>query len=314
MVFSFSKKLKLLECFKRYFAKLSADSLLSPRTIEKYLEVAKRIVDILGDISIKKLDGKIIQGLKIHLNQRNLSSSRKNHFLIVIRNLLQFLCEEEGLKVFDFRRIVKYKVPQKEVKYLSKEELLKLVNAPKKTIYTGLRMIAALWTIISTSLRVSELLSIKKKDINFETGILSTRTKGDKPHQAVLNQEAKKAIREYLAVRNDDNEYLFVTANKNKINQWSVGDFQRSLRNLGKKLGFKINITPHLVGRKSVATLMYKEGVPLGVIQAQLNHSSSQVTTKFYIGNLAFQDVLKHHKRVMNFDIESDSSEGGEKK
>src|SRR4030042_2964487 len=91
------QKYKLSECYKRYFAKLSADSLLSPRTIEKYLEVAKRIMDILGDISIKKLDGKIMQELKIHLNQRNLSSSRKNHFLIVIRNLLQFLSEEEDL-------------------------------------------------------------------------------------------------------------------------------------------------------------------------------------------------------------------------
>ena len=82
-----------------------------------------------------------------------------------------------------------------------------------------------------------------------------------------------------------------------------MNDLERGLRNLGKKLGFKINVTPHLIARRSVATLMFKEGVPLGVIQKFLNHSSSQVTTKFYIGNLDFEEVQKHHAKIMNFDI-----------
>lgn len=302
MFFRFTKKSNLSECFKRYFNKIEADALLSANTIAKYKEVSGRLVKLLGDIKIGSLNGKFIQGLKTELNEMGLSPTRKNHYLVVIKNLLQYLTEEEKLKVYDHKLIVKFKVPQKEITYISKDELLMLANAPKKTNITGLRMRAAISSDISTSLRVSELLNIKIKDINFETGILNVRTKGNKPHRVILNQASRKAIKEYLAKRNDDCEFLFATTTPNP-KKWQVGDFERSLRNLGKKLGFRINITPHLIGRRSVATFMYKEGVPLGIIQAQLNHSSSQVTTKFYIGNLAFEDVLKHHNRVMNFEL-----------
>lgn len=179
--------------------------------------------------------------------------------------------------------------------------------------FTGLRMRAAIQTGMSTCLRVSELLSLKISDLNFETGIIAVRTKGDKPHRVILNQTAKDAIREYLAIRGEDGcPFLFVTANKNSVKKWMVNDCQRSLRKLGRKLGFKINITPHLIFRRSIATHMFKENVPLGVIQSALNHSSSSVTTRFYLGNMAFEDVKKHHDRVMNFDVNIDSRKEGE--
>jgi integrase/recombinase XerD len=297
---------------------VKADCLLSSGTIEKYEEVSRQLIFKLDNMNVRKIGNFTIDDLKTTLNNvknkkgKSLSPSRKNHYLVVLKNLLKYLIDYENIKVYNPELIKKYKIPQKEVSYLTREELIRLSNAPNSKNITGLRMRVAIKSIISTGCRVSELLNLNIDDINFKTGIASIRTKGDKPHQVIFNQESLSAISEYLKLRNDNCEALFATANSSNPKRWQVNDFQRSLRNLGHKLGFKISITPHLIGRRSTATLMYKEGVPLGIIQKFLNHSSAQVTTKFYIGNLDFDEVRKYHKEVMNFDIDASARKEGE--
>jgi len=95
MNFPFSKKLKLSECFKRYFAWVEADGLLSKNSVNKYKEVSKGLVVLLSDIDVRKIDGHTITNLKQQLNIKQLSASRRNHFLVVLKNLLKYLAEEE---------------------------------------------------------------------------------------------------------------------------------------------------------------------------------------------------------------------------
>lgn len=303
----FSKKLNISECLKRYFVRTHADCLLAPRTIKKYEEVGKRWLDLMGDMNVKKINDEYVTQLKQKLNELKSSPSRKNHFMIVIRNLLVYLEQHEHIKVYDHKQIAKFKVPQKEVTFLTKEQLIRLINAPDEKNITGIRLKALILSLISTGCRISELIGINRDDINYETGIISIRTKGDKPHRIIFNPVSLECLKKYLEMRTDACEALFATANSNNPKRWQVSDCERTLRKFGQKLGYKINVTPHLIGRRSVATLMYKENVPLGVIQAFLNHSSAQVTTKFYIGSLNFDEVKKNHDRVMNF-----TGEGGD--
>lgn len=95
MNFIFSNKLKLSECFKRYFVWVEADSLLSQNSVNKYKEVSKGLVVLLSDIDVRKIDGHTITNLKQQLNIKQLSASRRNHFLVVLKNLLKYLAEEE---------------------------------------------------------------------------------------------------------------------------------------------------------------------------------------------------------------------------
>jgi len=95
MNFIFSNKLKLSECFKRYFVWVEADSLLSQKSVNKYKEVSKGLVVLLSDIDVRKIDGHTITNLKQQLNIKQLSASRRNHFLVVLKNLLKYLAEEE---------------------------------------------------------------------------------------------------------------------------------------------------------------------------------------------------------------------------
>jgi len=66
----FSDKLKLSQSFSRYFRKLEADALLAPSSIAKYRDIAPRLVKILGDINVKKINGETIIYLKSELNRK----------------------------------------------------------------------------------------------------------------------------------------------------------------------------------------------------------------------------------------------------
>jgi integrase len=294
----FFEKLKLSKCFDRQFAKIEADCSLLASSVIKYREIVSWIIRIIGDVNVKKINGETIMKLKQFLNRKNLSPNRKNQFLVVLRNLLKYLAEEEKISVMDYTLIKKFRVPAKEVEYLTKEEIIKLANYPKRSTRVGKRMRAAIWILISTACRLSELLRIKISDIDFESGTASIRTKGDRPHTILFNKQALEAINDYLNIRKDNNPYLFVTARPNPA-VWKGNDVERSLRMIGRKLRLKKNLRPHLI-RKSSATLMYKSGVSLGVIQNYLNHASARTTLLHYLGNSNFDELKRNHEKVMN--------------
>lgn len=112
----------------------------------------------------------------------------------------------------------------------------------------------------------------------------------------------------------DGCEALFVTANLNIPKRWSANDFERALRNHGKKAGFTISIHPHLL-RRSSASLLFHQHASLSVVQRFLGHATPSVTERYYLGNTSFSEVERVHKGIMNdFDINSNSGKGGDDK
>ncbi|HLM84189.1 MAG TPA: site-specific integrase [Candidatus Bathyarchaeia archaeon] len=299
----FSDNLILSKCFDRFLEYMEANCLLSASSLKKYKEIFPRIIHFFGDISIKKLDVQLVTGFKKHLNQpsgkkKELSASYKNHHLSLMRNVLKFEKEIEGLKVMDFNLITKFKVSIKEVECLVEKELAKVVKYPSDKTITGTRLRAFTEISISTGCRLSEVLNLKISDIDFENGVANIRTKGDKPHMIFFTESSLDAIKKYLAMRKDHHPNLFVTATPNP-KPWQANDVERSLRMIGKKLGFKKNLRPHLL-RKSAATILYKNNTPLGEIQRFLNHSSARTTLTHYLGNANYEDLKINHKRIMD--------------
>jgi len=298
MNFLFSKKFKLSECFSRYFAKTEADVLMSKNSIVKYKEISKKLVEALGDIDIRKIDGNMIIDLKQMLNDKQLSSPRKNHYLVVLKNVLKFL-EDEGYKVYSPNLITKFKIPAKQIIYLSKDELKKLIDSIEETNIYRLRLKTAVICLISCACRVSELIKLNISDVDFESGKAQVIAKGGRMHTLILNPLAIEYLKKYLALRDDNNPALFVTAGVGKIKRWSVNDLERALRNQGKKAGFSISIHPHLL-RRSSASLLFHQNASLSVVQRFLGHATPSVTEKYYLGNTSFSEVERVHKEIMN--------------
>lgn len=295
-----SEKNKLSNCFQRFFDDIEANESLSKNSIDKYKEVSGKIIEELEDMNVKKIDDLTITKLKKILAEKNLGSQRKNHYMVVAKNLLRYLGEKEKLKVYDFAKIKKFKYVQKKIEYLTKEQIKKLLDSIRETSITRMRLKTAIICLFSTACRVSELISLNISDINFETGISEIRVKGGKLHRIIFNPTSLNYIKKYLAMRKDNHEALFVTYHSDSPRRWQLSDLERALRNQGRKVG--INVHPHKL-RRSAATFMFQNNVPLPIVQQYLGHSSPSITEKFYLGDSSFNSVVEAHKKVMNFNI-----------
>ncbi|MFZ2226475.1 MAG: tyrosine-type recombinase/integrase [Candidatus Moraniibacteriota bacterium] len=291
-----------------------ADDLLSKNSVAKYKEIADMTVRLVGDISVKHLNGEMINKLKLTLNDRKLSSSRKNHFMIVVRNLLKFLKEDEGLSFYDYTKIVKYKVPVNEVKILSKEQLEFLISSlDGATTLARLRFRALVLSLISTGCRISELLDLNIQDVDLIGGIATVNGKGSKRRQVIFNKMAVDALVKYMEVRTDSCGALFATANTTQPKRWQKNDAERSMRNYGRKIGLGMNLHPHLL-RRSSASLLYHQNAPMPVIKKYLGHSiSSSATQKYYLGDIGFDEVQRFHESILSFDININTREEDKK-
>lgn len=304
-----NKKYLLSECFRRYFARIEADILLSKKSIAKYREVAGRIIFLCGDIDIRKITQLVITELKQKMNEKGLSSSRKNHHMVVLKNLLRFMKDEESVECYNADLIKKFKIPRKQINYLTKEEMLKLIDSITENTIARLRLKTAVVCLISCGCRVSELISLNIADVNFETGKAQVIAKGGKLHTLIFNDMALEYIKKYILRRSDKHEALFVTNKLEAPNRWCSSDLQRALKEQGERAGFSQSIHPHLL-RRSAGTLLFHQNASLSVVQRFLGHATPTVTERYYLGNTSFAEVEKAHKSIMNFGTETKSGEG----
>ncbi len=154
-----------------------------------------------------------------------------------------------------------------------------LQSESKKTLF--IRDIAMLELMYSSGLRVSELISIKINDINYEGGFLKVIGKGSKERLVPINDRAKTKILRYMKelrpkmLKNRQSPYLFLT---NRGLPMTRQRFWQSLKKLVQHSGIKIS--PHII-RHSFATHLLEGGADLRSVQKMLGHSDIS-TTQIY--------------------------------
>lgn len=169
-------------------------------------------------------------------------------------------------------------------KSLNEVEVESLLNAiewddteTESRIITKMRDKLILTLLYSTGLRVSELVNLIIKDIDFDERTMLIRGKGDKDRVVLFDKDAKDLILNYLKLRKKENKYLFVNRQGNPLTPRYV---QLMIKKYGEKAGIKKKITPHVL-RHSYATHLLKNGVDIRVIQQLLGHASLS-TTQIY--------------------------------
>jgi len=163
-------------------------------------------------------------------------------------------------------------------KYLTLKEVELLLRQPKEKEKTGLRDKAMLELLYATGLRVSELVLLKTKDLNFKDGFLICRGKGGKERIVPVGNSAIRAIQEYMEKERPKllkrpNDYLFLTYRGCAFTRQG---FWKLLKNYALKAGLSSKISPHVL-RHSFATHLLERGADLRSVQLMLGHS--QITT-----------------------------------
>ena len=168
-------------------------------------------------------------------------------------------------------------------RYLSLDEVDRLLSAPDVTTPLGLRDRAMIELLYATGLRVSELVGLAAADLNLDAGYLTCTGKGDKQRLVPMGDQAAAWVRRYLregrpalagarpAAR------LFLNARGASLSR--VG-FWKNLRAHGVRAGLTRGLSPHVL-RHSFATHLLDRGADLRAIQMMLGHADLS-TTQIY--------------------------------
>ena len=138
-------------------------------------------------------------------------------------------------------------------------------------------------TLFATGMRISELLSLKREQLD-QSGRIYIMGKGKKQRFVYLTPRAIKHIRLYLKTRTDDAPFLFIpyrgknNADKNK--KISTNYLQYKIKRYRELLSINIPISAHSI-RHSFATYLAESGANPAAIQILLGHESLDTTTRY---------------------------------
>ena len=158
-----------------------------------------------------------------------------------------------------------------------------LVRDDESAAFACARDTALTEVIYSGGLRISEALNLNYGDTDISSGIIKVRGKGKKERLAVLGTPAKRALREYLKIRNqhgaarDAAAPLFINQRFSRLTPRS---FQRNLKEYLLQAGLPPDFTPHKL-RHSFATHLLDAGADLRSVQEMLGHENLS-TTQIY--------------------------------
>jgi integrase/recombinase XerD len=169
-------------------------------------------------------------------------------------------------------------------KFLSLDEVDRLLSQPDVTTPRGLRDKALIEVLYATGLRVSELIALRAGDLNLEEGYLTCIGKGDKQRMVPLGQEAIEWVVRYARegrpalLKKKSSPWLFVNARDggalSRVGFWKV------LKAYGLSAGISRELSPHVL-RHSFATHLLERGADLRMIQVMLGHADLS-TTQIY--------------------------------
>ena len=239
------------------------------------------IKDKLENNNLHKLKIEFIYDFIKNQSINRISSATIKRRVSTIRNFYLFLQKREVIS-FIVPEIKTPKIGIKLPNYLTVEEVDKLLSIPDINTFKGLRDKTMLEIMYSCGLRVSELISLKKKDINIKNSFIRIIGKGNKERIIPIGEIAL----EYL------NKYFELLSYNSKINNSKNVFINKHGQPLTRQYFFKIikyysikaninkNISPHTL-RHSFATHLLENGAPLIAVKNLLGHESIN-TTQIY--------------------------------
>jgi len=169
-------------------------------------------------------------------------------------------------------------------KFLSTDEVDKLLAAPDTSGPRGIRDRALIELFYATGLRVSEMVGLRQQDLNLESGYLTCTGKGRKQRLVPIGDEASAWLTKYLQdsrpalLKKKSSPRLFVNA-RGGAGLSRVG-FWKIVKQHGRHAGLSRGLSPHVL-RHSFATHLLERGADLRAIQMMLGHSDLS-TTQIY--------------------------------
>ena len=245
----------------------------SKKTIQCYRRNIKKML-VIVNIPVVKITTEILR--KYLVEYQVINDCGKVTVDNVRRSLSSFftwLEEEDYIVKSPMKRIHKVKTA-KIVKDTFSEEKIEVLRDNCK----NLRDHAMVDFLLTTGIRVGELVRLNIEDIDFSERECIVYGKGDKERRVYFDAKTKVHLQNYIESRKDNNNALFVTLKRphTRLTENGVGT---RLREMGLKNGVE-KVHPHKF-RRTMATRAIEKGMPIEQVQKILGHEQIDTTLRY---------------------------------
>lgn len=234
------------------------------------------------------------------LYQHNLKRTTVSRKISTLRTFYEYWMTIDDTVVNPFVQLVHPKKDQYLPQFFYEEEMDALFKTIAQDSKKGLRDSVILELLYATGIRVSELVHIKRQDLDMTSPGVKVLGKGSKERFIPFGEFCKQSIEQYLsdfrAIQNVDHDYLIVNMNGQPITERGV---RYILNDIVKRTAGVTNIHPHKL-RHTFATHLLNQGADLRTVQSLLGHVNLSTTGRYtHVSNQQLKNVyLNAHPRA----------------
>ena len=222
--------------------------------------------------------------------QRGLSKVTIDNLRRIYSSFFSWLEDEDYITKSPVRRIHKVRTDALVKEVLTDENIEVLRDSCQE-----LRDIAMIDLLLSTGMRVGELVKINRDDIDFQERQCVVFGKGNKEREVYFNARTKIHLKKYLEQRTDTNPALFVSLHEPHT-RLTISGVEVRLRQLGKRVNLN-KVHPHKF-RRTLATMAIDKGMPIEQVQKMLGHVKIDTTLHYAMVNQT--NVKIAHRKFLN--------------
>lgn len=275
----------LFEAFERY---LLTEKRVAKNTFDSYVSDLRQFDLFLTEqsLNIKDVTGANLKQFVHYLKNSGMGARSMARKISCVKSLFKYLHEYQQIANYA-QELILPRLEKKLPHYLTEEQLDALfMQAQEQSGTYAERNCIMLITLYASGMRISELVNLKRQDLDVAQGLVTVRGKGNKERLVPLPLPVIAKIQTYLqttykslVVKNKqlhNTPYLFPVFYKDSLKAMSRQLFWLYLKKIAVGAGISSALSPHQL-RHSLATHLLKKGANLRSLQLLLGHE--QLTT-----------------------------------
>lgn len=220
----------------------------SENTRLSYERDLHKLQHFLNRQSVEKIDAVTTTNLNsyiLYLEKEKFAPSTISRNIAAIKSFYHYLTKDGKVQQDIAEELKAPKVEKKATETLTEREVSLLLQQPNLETEKGIRDKAMLELLYATGVRVSELISLKKTDVNLTLGYVNC-----KDRTISFNSNAGEALKQYLEKARKElegekeSECLFLNCSGGQMSRQGVW---KVLKSYAKKAGIETEITPHML-------------------------------------------------------------------
>lgn len=286
----------LIHCLDGYLESLAISK--ASGTVQAYASDLRQLLRYLEARKIKKatkVQAGHIEGFLSASKREGRSDATLNRYYMSARSFCHWLRKTKAVTDDITLDISKPKMEVATPRVPTRDEMIRLINAPDCDDWTGIRDRSMLELLYGSGLRASELCDLKDGDVHLDKVFIS-KGKRSKPRTVPITHTANFWVEQYIDRCREDNGTPWLWQ-RMKGDRFTRGDLFDMVTRYAKLVGLQA-VTPHTL-RHACATHLLDAGADIRMIQLVLGHSSISSTQRYtHLSSQSINDMFHKFQPV----------------